>query len=250
MRILVTFAVEAEFAPWRKIRRFSKASAANVDYFSTDISGAQVDVLFTGVGGKNEWLEATSAMYDSEIDVCVSSGLAGGLKPGHEIGEILVAEKVLSTPRDIVAYSESSLIKSAVSAGAKKVPFFYTADRVVLCGAEKHQLAAIADAVEMESFDVLIEAGLFAAKTVAIRAVSDTADEDLPLDFNKVTNDSGDVSMKRILVELVSAPSSIPALIRFGQRSRTATQSLANFLDRYLKALVVESHSPSLGSVQ
>jgi len=50
-----------------------------------------------------------------------------------------------------------------------------------------------------------------------------------PLDFNRVTGDSGDISMKRILSEVVSAPGSIPALIRFGQRSRLAAESLAIF---------------------
>ena len=249
MRILVTFAVEAEFAPWRKLRRFQKSRMADVDYFSAQISGAEIDVLFTGIGGKSAWLETANAIYKSEIDVCISSGLAGGLRPEHQIGEILVAEKVLASPGDLVVLSEPLLVKSAVAMGAKRVSFFYTADRVVLRAAEKHHLGAFADAVEMESCGVLLEASLFAAGTVAIRAISDTSDEDLPLDFNRVTGDSGDISMKRILSEVVSAPGSIPALIRFGQRSRLAAESLANFLDRFLQA-VVESHSAPVRPVQ
>ncbi len=250
MRVLVTFAVEAEFAPWRKLRRFQKTTSTDVEYFSTRIAGADIDVFFTGIGGKSAWLEAASAIYDSEIDVCISTGLAGGLRPEHKIGEVLVAEKVMAAARDLSALSESSLVESAVAMGAKKVPLFYTADHVVLTAAEKHDLAAFADAVEMESCGVLVEAGLFAARTVAIRAISDTSEEDLPLDFNKVTNDSGDVSMTRVLGEVVSAPGSIPALIRFGQRSRLAAESLANFLERYLQALVAETHSASVGPVQ
>jgi benzoyl-CoA-dihydrodiol lyase len=135
---LVTFAVEAEFAPWRKLRRFQKSRMADVDYFSAQISGAEIDVLFTGIGGKSAWLETANAIYKSEIDVCISSGLAGGLRPEHQIGEILVAEKVLASPGDLVVLSEPSLVKSAVAIGAKRVPFFYTADRVVLRAAEKH----------------------------------------------------------------------------------------------------------------
>jgi len=250
MRILVTFAVDSEFAPWRKIRRFGKASAANMDYHSTEISGAEVDVFLTGVGGKSGWLGAASAICGSEIDVCISSGFAGGLRPEHGIGQILVAEKVLSARRDIVASSESSLIACAVSAGAKRVPFFCTADRVVLHAAEKLELARFGDAVEMESFGVLKEAGMFAGRTVAVRAISDTADEDLPLDFNRVTNDTGDVSIKRVLGEVASAPGSIPALIRFAKRSKLAAESLANFLERFLAALVAQSRSASVGPGQ
>jgi len=141
MRILVTFAVEAEFAPWRKLRRFQKSRMADVDYFSAQISGAEIDVLFTGIGGKSAWLETANAIYKSEIDVCISSGLAGGLRPEHQIGEILVAEKVLASPGDLVVLSEPLLVKSAVAMGAKRVPFFYTADRVVLRAAESMILA-------------------------------------------------------------------------------------------------------------
>ncbi len=249
MRVLVTFAVHAEFAPWRKLRPFQKVHAADMDYFSAQSGDAQIDVLLTGVGGKKAWLEVTNAIYDSEIDLCISSGLAGGLRPEHTLGEVLVAERVLAAPRDLVALSESSLVEAAVSLGAKRVPFFYTADRVILHSSEKHLLGAFADAVEMESCEVLLEASLFAAKTVAIRAISDTADEDLPLDFNKFTDDSGNVSIKRILGEVVAAPSSIPALLRFGRRSRIAAESLASFLEHYLRALAIESHSASVGAV-
>ena len=96
----------------------------------------------------------------------------------------------------------------------------------------------------------MLEASLFAEKIVAIRAISDTADEDLPLDFNRVTDISGDVSIKRILGEVAGAPSSIPALVRFGKRSRIAAESLASFLERYLQALAIESHSASVRPVQ
>ncbi|HWZ97310.1 MAG TPA: hypothetical protein VN025_06075 [Candidatus Dormibacteraeota bacterium] len=250
MRVLVTFAVDSEFAAWRKLRRFQKIATTNVEYFSTQMADAEIDVFFTGIGGKSAWLETATALYDSEIDICISTGLAGGLRPEYKIGEVLVAEKVLAAPGDLSTFSESSLVESAVAMGAKKVPLFYTVDRVVLTAVEKHKLGAFADAVEMESCGVLVEAGLFAARTVAIRAISDTSEDDLPLDFNKVTNDSGDVSMKRILGEVVSAPGSIPALIRFGQRSRLAAESLANFLERYLQALVVEPRSASLGPIQ
>jgi len=35
MRILVTFAVEAEFAPWRKLRQFQKLERTDIECFSS-----------------------------------------------------------------------------------------------------------------------------------------------------------------------------------------------------------------------
>ena len=243
MRILVTFAVEAEFAPWRKLRAFRKVRAEKMHYFTSDMDGSRIDVLLIGVSGKKPWLEVTGEIYDSEIQLCISSGLAGGLRAEHAIGEILVADKVIAPQRDICSFSDTAMLDAAVSVGAKKVSAFYTTDHVVLTSVEKKQLGQLADAVEMESFAVLTEGAMFAEKTVAIRAISDTVDEDLPLDFNRVTDVNGDVSVARILGQIAGAPTSVPALVRFGQRSKAAAESLAKFLERYLVDVVTASAS-------
>ena len=238
MRILVTFAVEAEFAPWRRLRRFQKSDACGTDCFSTKIDDNEIDVLLTGIGCRRAWLEAIKVLWNGDVDICISSGLAGGLRDGHRLGEILVAENVLASKRDQAIQCNPVLVESAAATGAKKVKAFYTADHVILRSSDKRNLSVFADAVEMESGEILLEAAAFGAKVAAIRSISDTVDEDLPLDFNRVTDDSGDVSMKRILGEIVSAPSSIPALVRFGQQSKGAAESLAAFLEKYLQILV------------
>jgi adenosylhomocysteine nucleosidase len=241
MRILVTFAVDAEFAPWRKLRPFKKSARIDVDYFGVKIDGAEVIVLLTGVGCKKSWVEASKAIWDGDVDVCISSGLAGGLKEEHRLGEILVAERVLASKRDEVVECDSSMVETAISCGAKRVRAFYTADHVILDSSEKHKLGAFADAVEMESGEILLEAAGFGAKVVAIRAISDVVNEDLPIDFNKVSSDDGDVSLKRIVGELAQAPNTLPALIRFGRRSRAAAQRLATFLEQYIPGLLRDS---------
>jgi len=241
MRILVTFAVEAEFAPWRKLREFRTSSGSDTEYFLSKQEDSEIGVLLTGVGCRKAWVEATKAIWDGEVDVCVSSGLAGGLRPEHELGEILVAERVLASKWDRVVECDPLLVKSAEAARAERVHSFYTSDRVILESREKRKLGAFADAVEMESGEILFEAAAFGARVVAIRAVSDTADEDLPLDFNKVTSDKGDVSLMRILGIIASAPSSIPALVRFGRHSRSAAEGLAEFLEKYVCGLAAQA---------
>jgi len=248
MRILVTFAVDAEFAPWRKLRSFQKVHTGKMDYFTSEINDAVIDVMLIGIGGKKPWLDVTREIYKSEIQLCVSSGLAGALRPEHVVGEILVAEKVLATQRDISAMSESSLVDCAVALGAKKVSSFYTSDHVIFSAAEKRELGVLADAVEMESFEVLLEGGMFAEKTVAIRAISDAAAEDLPLDFNRAADSSGEISMTRVLAQVVGSPASVPSLVRFAQRSKSAAKALAGFLERYLLAVVGAEFVKSQGT--
>jgi hypothetical protein len=85
MRILETFAVEAEFAPWRAIRRFQKVkinekhSSGGADVLQTSIGENVVWVLLTGMGIKLFDHQTACCLRDAGLDVIVSSGLVGAL---------------------------------------------------------------------------------------------------------------------------------------------------------------------------
>ncbi len=237
MRILVTFAVEDEFAPWRKLREFGTRDYPKVACYETRIADMHLDVLLTGIGGKKAWVEATKIIWNGDVDFCISSGLAGALRPDHRPGETLVARKVRSVDWNRTIHCDSWLVNLASECGAKVVDAFHSEDRVVVDSAEKRALGSEADAVEMESGEVLFEAAAFGARGVAIRGISDTVEEDLPLDFNRVTNASGDVSIPRVMREVFRNPGAIPALIRFGHQSHEAAERLAAFLDEYVQRL-------------
>jgi adenosylhomocysteine nucleosidase len=247
MRILVTFAVEAEFAPWRKLRQFVKQTDGSAEYFAARIGEANVNVVLTGVGGRNAWLETTKTVWDGDVDVCVSSGLAGALRPEYQLGDILAAKEVQAISWKRVVASDANLIQLAQEHGARAVGSFYSADRVISSASEKRELGRMADAVEMESGEVLYEASAFGAKVIAIRGISDAADEDLPLDFNRVMTPAGEVSIPKVLGEVVRHPMSAPALVRFGKQSRMAAEKLSVFMDRYLEG-VVSSLSATIGA--
>jgi adenosylhomocysteine nucleosidase len=237
MRILVTFAVEAEFAPWRKMRPFAPAKRGSVEAYTARFQDAEVIVLLTGVGGRRAWAEATSIIWDGNVDVCISSGLAGALRKQHRPGDVLVPREVHATSWDKVIPTDEALVELASQCGATVVHAFYSADRVIVRSDEKLDLGAKMDAVEMETGDILLEAVAFGARVVAIRGISDGADEALPLDFNRVLTEDGDVSIKRVLAQVAARPASLPALIRFGLQSRRAARKLALVLDKYVAAI-------------
>jgi adenosylhomocysteine nucleosidase len=247
MRILVTFAVEAEFAPWRKLRQFEKQTEGAAEYFVTRIGGANVNVLLTGVGGKSAWLETTRIVWDGDVDICISSGLAGALRAEYQLGDILAAKQVQAMRWKRVVASDPTLIQLAEEHGAQAVASFYSADRVISSASEKRELGSAADAVEMESGEVLYEASAFGAKVIAIRGISDAVDENLPLDFNRVVTLAGEVSIPKVLGEVVRHPMSAPALMRFGKQSRMAAEKLGTFLDRYIEG-VVSSATATVGA--
>jgi hypothetical protein len=102
----------------------------------------------------------------------------------------------------------------------------------------------------MESFQVLLKARTDGIPAVAIRSISDSVDEDLPLDMNEVFTESGEVSVPRVLGQVAMRPQSLPALIRLGRKSKQAAESLAEFLDHYIVALSQRAKALESGTTE
>src|ERR1700733_9010028 len=93
MKILVTFALENEFAPWRAMREFRAGKWADADLYGARIGSAEVGVILTGAGPKQAHLKAAKILGSDpdSINLCVSSGLAGALKINYSVGQVLAA---------------------------------------------------------------------------------------------------------------------------------------------------------------
>jgi nucleoside phosphorylase len=255
MRVLVTFAVEAEFRPWRRIRCFRVTPHKSLPIWSTKIEGSEITVLLTGMGdspARGIELMLREACLDRCFDVCVSSGLAGALRATHPTGEVFVAEhlKTYRIHADLgkdCLEADKTLVELAVACGAKRVSTLYTASHVLNTAQEKASLAESADVVDMESFDIVKEGYAWGARGIAVRAVSDGASEDLPIDFNRTLSTKKAISLHRVLIELVKKPGALPSLIQFGKQSQRAAERLAEFLDEFMKQICKLRVVPTTG---
>ena len=250
MRILVTFAVEAEFAPWSKLRQFHEKHVAAAEaaegfkVFETTVADHTVWVHLTGIGGNRLSALAPGAQA-AGVDFVISSGLAGALRKQHDVGEV-IAPRYVGVAGDAVGLAaDSRLLRLAGAHGAKLVDAMLTTDHVVESGDEKNRLGLLADAVDMESSRIMREFA-FGRKipVVAIRAISDGSGEDLPLDFGACLTTDGKLKPLPLLKCLLDRPSKIPGLIRFGVRSRKAASNLTRFLDSFLSAMTPEDMIP------
>lgn len=259
MRILVTFAIENEFAPWRERRGFRAeprpkpeivgGEIADVkieppETYSAEIGGARVGVVLTGAGPKPAASAIAQAIPASpdQIDFCISTGLAGALRPQYRIGQVLAAREVRSgsiepAERGDTLLSSEALLSFASECGATPVERFHTAGRVIGKAAEKKFLGETADAVEMESYVILGEARRRGVPAIAVRAISDSVDEEMPFDMTGIFTEEGRISMPLVLAQVAKHPQSISAVMKLGQSAKTAATELAGFLDRYVEKL-------------
>ena len=243
MRVLVTFAVPAEFAAWRRRHQFVRVPGmplglemAKCPVYKKALGETEILVALTGIGPVRA-RRATRYALQSAPDVCISSGLAGSLKANYVRGELLAAAQVAETSGKNLVRCDPVLLERAAACGARLVEKFLTSPSVINLAAEKQALGASADAVEMESAGVLAAASAADIPAVAIRVISDDAGQDLPVDFNRLLDAKGKVRPVRLLSSIAAEPAKLRGLLQLAGDSRKGSAALAEFLDRYIADL-------------
>jgi adenosylhomocysteine nucleosidase len=237
LKILVTFALENEFAPWRKLRKFKRVSVDSWDKtFAARVGDADVRVVLTGAG-RFAAQRAMDRAFAEVPDACIVSGLAGALKPDYLPGQVLAARTAANLTGTRVLRSDAELVSRAVASGVKVADTILVSERVIATAREKQQLGVAGDAVDMESLWVLAAAERQSVRAVVIRAISDSADANLPLDFDRIFDKQGNVSFAKVIGQIARKPRRIIGLLRLANDSQRAAGALAMFLESYIQDL-------------
>jgi hypothetical protein len=156
-------------------------------------------------------------------------GFAGGLNPDLKLGEVVFEIKNPSEPPYVGCYGR------LVNAGARPMKFF-CADRIATTVAEKQALREQtgADVVEMESAAIHAVCAEKNIPCVTVRVISDTADEDLPLDFNALARPDRSIDFGKLAWAIAKSPGKLGALMALQKKTGFAAQKLAEVLAKIL----------------
>jgi len=248
MKVLVTFAVEAEFAPWRRRHSFELVEMPTPTGLKSHylyrgvVLGNNVDVLLTGIGWEESKTENRPCYVLRELlklkpEVCVSSGLAGGLALDLQAGDVVAARALSLRAGGDAIHCNANLVRLAENAGAHVKRMQLTETHIVSEASAKASLAAFGDFVDMEGYYILQIVGGTRIPGISVRAISDTREDSLPSGIEKVVNREGHIQTLPLLKLLLRRPSQIPTLVDFGSKSKGAAVALADFLDRFLEIL-------------
>jgi adenosylhomocysteine nucleosidase len=236
MKILVTFAVDAEFAAWRRKNRFRLVTRQPFPLYAGELGGSSVRVLLTGIGNDSAE-EAIRWGLAKPTDLCISSGFTGALRQDLHTADLVAARVVCRAGWELAVASDRQLFTAACELGARPVDRFVTSPHVVTSTEEKAILSHEADAIEMESYIILAEAARRGVRAVSVRAVSDSASTALPFDFGRMLDERGGVRTSSLLLELAKRPQKLGALVRLARDCRTAGKQLGEFLQSYVEII-------------
>jgi adenosylhomocysteine nucleosidase len=200
------------------------------------IGETEVVVAATGEGAKVAGEGAAALCEQLHPAVLVGAGIAGALTPGLGIGDIVAASRVRDSDGEAPA-PDGALRSRALDAGAVAGAIL-SVGRPLTSAVEKSFLAASlgggAGAVDMESAAWARVAASRGARYLALRSISDRADEDLPEYLARCLGEDGAIRRRAVVAHALARPATIPALFRMRRRLLDCGKGLSLFLERFL----------------
>ncbi len=222
------------------IRRRGRFRRAKGGCFEGETGGVSAILAVSGMGEDNACgtVKKMLSLYP-DARAYVSVGLSAALLPELAPGDIVAATAIIETSSGSIYPCDPSLIKS-LSRIKRRAGKFVSVSKTIITSAEKKKLAEATGAValDMESGGAgraCTEAGI---PFISIRAISDTLDEDLPVDFNLFMND-GKIRLMRLIFYLLAHPARITALIQLGRNSRRACERLGEEIRETLEGIAL-----------
>jgi adenosylhomocysteine nucleosidase len=185
------------------------------------------ETIITGMGRRNASTRFGTALAQLSPDRVITCGFAGALDPKLKIGDVLFDEDFDT------GFGDTLRTLGAVSAR------FYCSTRVAVTSAEKAALRRTtgADAVEMESSVIRTLCRDRGIPSATLRVISDTAHEDLPLDFNALMTSDQRISMLKLAASLLKSPRTVPRLLELQRNTRVAARRLADVLHGLMRVV-------------
>jgi adenosylhomocysteine nucleosidase len=167
-------------------------------------------------------------------------GLAGGCGPDLQPGDVVVGDPVVRAGGELDGRADPALRARAEraleAAGLRyRVGRLLTVDEVVAVPAEKASAwkAHGALAVDMESAHVVAWARRAGLPVLAVRAVADGPDDEVPAELLRAVGADGRLR-PAVVARLLRRPTLVGASWRLGRRSRRALESLARFVRAFV----------------
>lgn len=199
----------------------------------------------SGMGRARAAKAAEAVIHAHRPAWVVSTGFAGGLVPEVERLQIVVGNSVadISGQRLAIDVKLAADPRHGLHVGRQ-----LTVDRIVRTPAEKQALAEQhqAIAVDMETFAVAEACRATRTRFMAVRVISDSANDELPADLERLINRKSMAGkLGAAAGAIVRRPGSVKDLWNLKEQALLATDRLAKFLLSMIEQLPVAAREPS-----
>jgi len=224
MRIAIMGAMEEEVLYLREYfqDRIRKETNGKKEYFLVKYDeNIELVITNSGIGKVFSTIVATTLINHFECDMLLFTGVAGGLKKGLKIGDIIIAESLCQHDLDITAFGHKPgyvpgleiftkctkelkiLATEVANKNEIKVSkgIIATGDQFIANKEKKDFVIDTfnAEAIEMEGASVAATCNFYSTPFLIIRTISDTADEEANVNFKEFLEKSAKISSDFII---------------------------------------------------
>jgi adenosylhomocysteine nucleosidase len=196
-------------------------------------------VLVESGPGRERAARATHALLDAHRPPrVVSAGFAGGLDPALCHGDLVLADTIVDCQGQDAPLLLEEAAPMVPDTFSCRVGRLLAVDRIIRLPSEKRELGVKHQALacDMESLAVAEVCRQRGVPLLAVRAISDTADEELPADIEKLlAQASGPARWGTAIGSILRRPSSLKDLLRLRHRAIEASDRLAKFLAEIIR---------------
>lgn len=196
------------------------------------LSGRGVAVAISGHGQTSARRAAEALIAGHHPRWIISAGFAGGLQPQQKRGDIVMADTVVGQQGERLSI-DLRLPADERSQRSIHIGRLLTVDRIIYKSAEKRSLGQRYDAiaVDMESLAVAQVCQQQKQRFLAIRSITDTLDDELPRDIERLLNRPTMVrKLGSAAGSLLRRPSAAKDLWKLRESAIMAADRLAKFL--------------------
>ena len=196
-------------------------------------------IMATGDGANlaREGLEQFLAAFD--VQAVIAIGIAGGLSDDLEVGSVVAATRVTNGIGEAPEPDSELLARSSDLEGVR-LGGVHSHEEIAIDPMSKARLwqqigGGEASVVDLESASYARVAAAHGVPYLVLRAVSDSYDEALPLDFNRFRKPDGGSDRGRVLRYSLRHPSIVPELMQLRERLRHCAGRLAELVEEVLE---------------
>ncbi len=239
----IVFALDEETKGLRRVLGQSRATAIKGRCADTwHMSGMNIAVSVSGVG-REKSEAAVEAMISAGADWIISAGFAAGVDERADVGDIIIARRVLlaDVPNAEPISCSEFIARAAPPASSMGYAIYHgdlaTTDSIITSASDKEAIhrATGAIALDMESYAAAAVCQKRGVPFAAIRSISDTSKQNLPYGIEKLAGMNA-ITDRAIFV--ASRPSLWDPLLNLRRQAQAASHNLGDVLGIVLLRLM------------
>jgi adenosylhomocysteine nucleosidase len=204
------------------------------------LGGRRVALAVTGDGDANARAATAALVARLPVRRLIVIGIGGALSPELEPRALIVADDVQRVNGPRVVAQPELVAWAADTCGARRGRVV-TAAAIIGRPAEKARLrvgqgGGVPAVVDLESAACAAVAEEAALPWLVLRAVCDTADEEVPELLNRCRDDRGAVDRGRVFFALLREPGALPPLLALRHRVAACAEALAAAVQSLIEA--------------